>query len=115
MHGLCAKVTTMATVVCVDGTRFVGMNWCANPQPKCPRKEGDNYDKCNTICKQMGHAEVMACLAAGAKAKLGVLYLEGHTYACDNCVDVAAFHGIDKIVVGSPPPIVGAPALSTGN
>lgn len=109
--GLCAKVTTKATLIAKDGKRYIGMNWCKNPQPKCPRLYGEGYDKCINICEQYGHAEVMACMMAGKNATDGTLYLEGHTYACKNCLRVMGEYGVN-LVIGSPPKIENTPPLS---
>jgi len=102
----CAKLTTTATIITPSGERFVGTNFCLNPQVKCPREgmeTGQGYELCRDICKQTGHAEVNACRAAGEKARSGILYLEGHYYVCDNCKRIAREYGILKIVVGKPP------------
>lgn len=106
MSGPCAKQLTRATIVALDGSRFVGENDCLSPQPTCPRADmptGVGYELCISICRQTGHAEVNACRAAGEKARGGTLYLEGHYYACDNCQAVCAEYGVASIVLGDPP------------
>ena len=110
--GLCAKVVTTATLIATDGRRFVGMNWCANPQHTCPRTPGEDYSKCSTICGQYGHAEHMACLAAGTSAYGATLYLEGHTYACAKCTDDMHNFGVAEFIVGPPPPVENTQPLS---
>jgi deoxycytidylate deaminase len=102
----CANLTTRATIIAPDGRRFVGTNYVNNPQATCPREgmpTGVGYELCRSICDQPAHAEVNACLTAGDAARGGVLYLEGHYYACDNCKRIAAAHGVE-IVIGAPPP-----------
>jgi hypothetical protein len=101
----CAKLTIRATIITPNGERFVGTNWVRNPQPTCPRAgmpTGVGYELCKSICDQPAHAEVNACLAAGEKARGGVLYLEGHYYACEPCKRCCEEHGV-TIVIGAPP------------
>lgn len=68
-----------------DGQTFIGENWCANPQPVCPREPGEDYTKCVTICQQEGHAESVAVRLAGELARGGYALLRGHSYACQSC------------------------------
>lgn len=89
-RGPCAKQTVTATIVTSAGERFVGTNDCANPQTSCPRdaagmKTGEGYHLCGEVCQQTDHAEINALRAAGEKARDGVMYIEGHTYACEPC------------------------------
>lgn len=107
MTGPCAKQTVTATIIAADGRRFVGTNFVRNPQPTCPRGDlptGVGYEMCREICDQFGHAEINAIAAAGVAACGGVLYLEGHTYACDPCKAAAWLAGIRMIVIGAPKP-----------
>lgn len=104
--GPCAKQTVTATIVSTSGERFVGTNSVANPQAVCPRggmPTGTGYEMCKSVCAQTGHAEENALRTAGGAAFGGVLYLEGHTYACDNCIALAAAAGVLRIEIGSPP------------
>lgn len=104
-NGPCAKQTTRATIIAPDGRRFIGENDCLNPQPTCPRAgmpTGVGYELCQSICRQTGHAEVNACRKAGQQARGGVLYLEGHYYACEPCKAAADAAGV-TIVIGAPP------------
>lgn len=106
MKGPCAKQVVTATIVTPGGSRFVGTNHCDNAQLTCPRggmPSGVGYELCLEICQQSGHAEVNAILASGGAAAGGVLYLEGHTYACDACQTAVAAAGIAEIVIGTPP------------
>jgi deoxycytidylate deaminase len=64
---------------------------------------GTGYELCRDVCMQPGHAEVNAIRTAGKAAAGGVLYLEGHTYACDDCKATASAAGIARVVVGQPP------------
>lgn len=106
MKGPCAKQVVTATIISPSGVRFVGTNYCENAQPICPRggmPSGVGYELCVEVCHQSGHAEANALRKAGAAANGGVLYLEGHTYACGNCTALCNAFGILKIIVGSPP------------
>lgn len=102
MTGPCAKTRVFCTIVALDGQRFVGENLCANPQPVCPRLPGEGYEKCKTICVQLGHAEEVAAKMAGADASGGTAYIEGHTYACDPCKGALAAIGVLNVVIGAP-------------
>ena len=96
----CLKQTVVALLVAVDGSYFVGSNWCASPQDTCPRensKSGEDYELCRSVCNQSAHAEVNACKKAGAKAKGSTLYLIGHTYCCDSCKKVMKKYGVKTI------------------
>lgn len=102
MIGRCAKQVVTAYLVTKDGDTFVGTNFCHNAQKVCPRKDlptGHGYVLCHTICKQAGHAEDVAISIAGKKAKGSVIYLEGHTYACDYCKMVAKEAGVKDIII----------------
>jgi len=104
--GPCAKQTVRATIVTPSGMRFVGENDCLNPQTACPRadmKTGEGYHLCVQVCKQTGHAEINALKAAGPAARGAVMYVEGHTYACEPCQLAALDAGIRFIVLGAPP------------
>lgn len=103
--GPCAKQTVRATIVTIDGETFVGENDCENPQTVCPRAglpTGTGYELCKSICRQTGHAEINAIRKAGALARGATLYLEGHTYACNDCKAAASRAGIASIIIGLP-------------
>jgi deoxycytidylate deaminase len=63
-------------------------NWCANPQPACPRLPGEDYAKCASVCQQSGHAETNA-LALARKAGIylrgATAVLRGHYWICEPC------------------------------
>lgn len=103
MTGPCAKTVVRCTLVFPEGRRVVGENSCANPQPACPREPGEDYLKCKTICRQDGHAEVMAVMAAGGLAVGAHAYVEGNTYACRNCQETLFGAGAAALTVGPPP------------
>lgn len=98
--GPCAKLTVIAVIKTRDGETFGGTNACRNPQTECPRLPGEGYEKCHTICDQIGHAEVNALRAAGSRAHGGTLHVYGHHYACAACQNAAQEAGIGDLVVG---------------
>lgn len=105
-EGPCAKQVVTATLVAKNGTYFVSSNHCATPKEYCQRAgmpSGEGYDLCQSVCGQSGHAEVNAVKLAGKFASGGVLYITGHTYACDSCVSAAKLAGVMKIIIGAPP------------
>lgn len=118
MIGPCAKAFVRCTIVAMDGARYIGENFCLAAQPACPREHGEGYEKCTTICRQVAHAEVVAAAIAGNRAQGGTAYLEGHTYACENCKAALAVVGVNQVVIGFPaatendPEIAGASLVS---
>lgn len=100
----CAKTTVRCTLVTPSGEHIVGTNACANPQPVCPREPGEGYEKCTTICRQQGHAEVQAVALAGDRARGARAYIEGHTYACMACQHALFGAGVRSLSIGSPDP-----------
>ena len=107
--GPCAKQVVTATLITPAGHRYVGTNACDAPQAACPRDaagwaRGAGYHLCREVCRQPGHAEVMAIDQAGdaAAAGGGTIYLEGHTAPCAGCQAVVDRLGI-SVVVGPPP------------
>lgn len=103
----CIKQVVTATIITPSGERFTGSNYTTKDNGGvCPRanmKSGEGYDLCRDVCGQIGHAEVIAIMIAGDKANGALLYLEGHTYACDNCSLTAKKAGIVEIIIGTPP------------
>lgn len=109
MYGPCAKQVVTATIVALDGQRFVGTNGCCNPQEFCPRGDaptGIGYEKCVDVCQQTGHAEINALKAAGDAARGATLWLEGHTYACQDCWKATRAAGLLRIMYAPPPAAV---------
>lgn len=102
--GKCAKQVVEAVIVTDSGKIYGGSNWCANPQKTCPRdaagyKSGEGYHLCKSVCHQLNHAEVDACINAGIDAIGSTLYMRGHSYCCKSCVDVMEKYGIEKFVI----------------
>ena len=97
--GPCAKTRVFCEITAPTGERFVGENWCVNPQPICPRAPGEDYTKCSTVCQQEGHAEVVAVRLAGPLAAGATAVLRGHTYACMACQHALFGAGVRWLVV----------------
>lgn len=101
--GDCAKKKTWCRIIAADGEEFYAENWCASPQNNCPRKKGEGYAKCKTICHQLGHAEENALrLALDAdKARGATAVFGGHSYACRDCQE--QLYGCGIIFIGRDP------------
>lgn len=84
--GPCAKTRVRCEVTLTDGTVLTGENWCMEPQKACPREPGEGYEKCQTVCRQLGHAEaVVARYADEVSFEGATAVLIGHTYYCQDC------------------------------
>lgn len=95
----CAKHIATCTIVTQKGETFYGENHCLVAQAECPREEGEGYEKCKSVCFQIGHAEevaVMHALHAGADLH-GASAEIGHERICDNCKALLGNHGITNI------------------
>jgi len=103
MIGPCAKARVFCKIIGERGETYVGENACDNPQVVCPREEGEDYTKCETICQQQGHAEIQALKAAGDDAKRGIAILYGHTYFCAHCQHALFDAGVSLIGVAGGP------------
>jgi deoxycytidylate deaminase len=97
--GPCAKRRVVATLVTKDNEAYTAENLCANPQPVCPRLPGEGYEKCETVCGSLGHAEERAIQMA-KRFKPIMSTLEGstvfvtHHYACKGCSALCESNGI---------------------
>lgn len=96
LFGPCAKRRMQAVLYGASGAVFAAENVCLNPQPVCPRKPGEGYDKCKTICQQVGHGEEQVIAMAGEDARGGRLVIS-HWYACDRCLAMCKEAGIASI------------------
>lgn len=84
--GPCAKQRVRCEIYCLDGSIIYGENYCGQPQETCPREAGEGYEKCKSICQQVGHAEQVAVKNAMGKDCTGAMaVLYGHTYFCMDC------------------------------
>lgn len=107
----CRKVQVGAAIIDpVDNTVLgVGNNDIAHTIGYCPRsakgcKSGEGYEDCRKICGQGHHAEDAAITDAlrcfPAKALAGcVMYLWGHSYACDHCSMLMESVGIEVVAI----------------
>ncbi len=98
----CAKQVVTATITTQDGRVFIGRNDCANPQQVCPRgnmPSNVGYHLCKEVCRQEGHAEVMALKAADYDVIGSSLVLEGHKAVCPTCMHALNISGVAKIEV----------------
>jgi len=102
----CIKQTVKALIVTTDGQEIFGSNAINNEVNECPRvvqgcPTGTGYELCKTVCNQNEHAEVTA-LQNAKKANVDVtgatLYLTGHTYFCDNCLNNMRKAGLAKAI-----------------
>lgn len=101
--GPCAKRRVRCTIVGSDGVSVTGENECANAQSVCPREEGEDYHKCQTICQQVGHAEEVAldkARAAGLDFHKSVAVIAGHWYACTGCQQSLRKAGVETLIFG---------------
>lgn len=105
----CLKQSVYAMLVTESGREFFGSNWMSTTSgyTVCPRVElncpsGQGYELCKEICNQDFHAEVSAlraCADAGESTQGAVIYLTGHTYCCDNCIQSMTEAGIKFCLV----------------
>lgn len=98
----CAKRQVTCYIVTTTGETFVGRNTCREPQNVCPRDPGEGYEKCVSICKQIGHAEEVVLNMAREKAKGATAYLENHSWYCRNCQEKLFAAGVVALKLGSP-------------
>lgn len=102
----CAKQPTAAVIV--QDRIIIGSGSNASKRVDiCPRVEhncptGQGYEFCREVCKQKGHAEVIAIQNAkenGFSQELvgASLYLDGHWWACKNCCDTMEKAGIIRL------------------
>lgn len=81
----CAKIVVKCKITSKCGKEFIGENHCQNPQPKCPRNDGEGYEKCKSICLQGGHAEIDAINKAVGYTEGATAELSGHNHFCREC------------------------------
>lgn len=94
----CAKKQVICYLFSPDGRVFVGKNDCLSPQPSCPRGPGEDYTKCQTICKQTGHAEVNALREARSAAHGATALLVGHHHYCRDCQQALFDAGVKALM-----------------
>lgn len=98
----CIKQQVYAMIVCADGKVVFGGNFMNNSIDVCPREEqnmksGEGYHLCHEVCAQEHHAESDA-IAKAKEAGIDIvgsdLFLIGHTYCCDSCINKMTEAGI---------------------
>lgn len=100
----CLKQSTAAVVVKNGGIVGRGAN-AGKRVDVCPRivhncPTGTGYEYCKDVCKQEGHAEIMAIRDASKKTKIlkgASLYLAGHWWICKPCWDEIIKVGISRV------------------
>lgn len=102
MTGPCAKARVICHIVTPEGRVFAGTNDVANPQRTCPRgaeSQRNSYGLCRDLCKQPGHAEIIALKAAGPWA-VGATALISHWRCCPACESALEAAGVVRIETG---------------
>jgi deoxycytidylate deaminase len=102
--GPCAKIVVRCVLINIvtDEVVATGENICMTPVATCPRTEGEDYEKCKSVCNQVGHAEeVAACMARDNTEPL-MATITGHTNYCVNCKNILTALGVVKFKVGKP-------------
>jgi len=106
-HYTCSKQSVHAMIVPLKGDIIYGMNKTLNYVTICPRveqnmKTGEGYHLCKDICDQGSHAEIDAITNAienNIELLGSSLYLTGHTYCCDNCLNKMKIAKIKNVYV----------------
>lgn len=104
--GPCARRRVQCTIRLPGGHTVVGENSCESPQEACPREPGEGYEKCRTVCKQVGHAELMALSLAeleGFSVAGSSAVVRGHSYACKECQEALFGAGVRWLQVDTRP------------
>jgi len=106
MIGYCVKRPVSAVVTLKDGRVLIGGNFCTNQQPTCPRQPGEGYEKCYTVCGQIGHAEQVAVrliirelaqTSSSYASQITSVDVYGHHGPCDACKRMLAAFNLDKL------------------
>ena len=99
----CFKREVCAVIVDKNGKIASGTNEIRNSEvTECPRLKGENYVKCKELCRQEGHAEIVAITNAilkGLELNNSNLYLMGHHRICVDCSNECKKHNINVIIV----------------
>lgn len=102
---VCLKQRVNAIIVTKDNYIIFGTNNINNKIDICPRansKSGEDYHFCKDICNQNAHAEVDAinnALKNNIDINDSTLYLIGHTYCCNNCLENLNKYNIKNIII----------------
>ena len=84
----CADKSVTACIKTESGVMYWGMNLQRVAVDFCPRAVGDGYELCQSICKQVSHAEIAAIKKwreAGAVLP-AVIYVSGANKICSDCM-----------------------------
>ena len=104
----CVKQTVRAGIRTENGLWAFGSNNIKNEDIiECPRvlqnlQSGEGYELCKDVCGQVGHAEIEAINNAknmGIDIQDATLFLTGHTYCCDNCLESMKIAGIKNVFI----------------
>lgn len=103
----CLKMNVRAALLTPSGKVILGSNEINSNVFTCPRAEagcstGEGYELCKTICKQISHAEVSAInktKTQGHKIEGSKMYLLGHSFCCNSCLEYAKKCGVKEINV----------------
>lgn len=100
--GPCAKTTVRCVLInmLTDEVVAVGENVCMTPQETCPRVGDEGYEKCKTVCNQVGHAEEVAAYLIRNNNQPLISYITGHTNYCQNCESILRKVGVVKFRIG---------------
>lgn len=102
---VCLKQRVNAVIVSKDNQIVFGTNNINNKVDCCPRansKSGEDYHFCKDVCNQNAHAEVDAinnALKNNIDINEATLYLIGHTYCCNNCLENLKKYNITNIII----------------
>lgn len=84
----CAKKRVECSIITRNNGYYYGTNDCERPQTHCPRRVGEGYEKCKSVCRQQGHAEEVAlekAVADGADLNGAIAYISGIDHFCKSC------------------------------
>lgn len=98
LFGFCAKRRVQAVLYCTNGTVYAGENVCMTPQAVCPREPGEGYEKCESVCGQLHHAEIQCLIQAGSEAHGGRIEVDYH-YCCESCTRALDAAGVVSITL----------------
>ena len=104
--GPCAKRDVLCVILSADHKKYwTGRNLCLDAQEDCPRIKGEDYEKCETMCHTIGHAEAVAARQVPeGEAAGGIAYLFGHYRICDSCAKVLESIGVREVYITEPSP-----------
>lgn len=100
----CVKRRVRCIIITDQGNAFVGENLCDRPQPVCPRSPTDDYERCTSVCRQPGHAEIVALKKLDESGERGMMALVfGIDHLCKDCARALSGAGISQVIINSTP------------